>query len=334
MPVRILYLGERAYGNLEGSFSRAFTRLGCEVRFVDVSGRFGLSGTSLVSRAAGRLTRAAARALLPPLLRRIAGAGYDLLFLHKTPLLSPELVDDLRRRAGARLFCFCPDDPLDPDPSRGHPNVRRLIPFCDVYFTFARFIIDKLGPAGARQIEYLPFAHDPELHHPLSGGPRCDVAFVGNYSAERARGVAPLLGHDLALWGGRWQLATASDRRFARAIRGGAQVGAAFARIYGAAAVGLNLIQVYPDGHNMRSFEAPACGGLVLSTRTRELSSLFEEDREIACFGSPEELEEKVDRYLADPQARTKVAAAGRARVAGETYLERARRVLDVLTQC
>ena len=51
MRVRILYLGERAYGNLEGSFSRAFDRLGCDVRFVDVSGRLGLSGTSLVSRA-------------------------------------------------------------------------------------------------------------------------------------------------------------------------------------------------------------------------------------------------------------------------------------------
>src|SRR5205823_5865385 len=81
-----------------------------------------------------------------------------------------------------------------------------------VEFTSAPFILDKLGPAGARQIEYLPFAHDPELHHPLAGGPPCGVSFVGNHSAERARAMAPLLDHDLALWGTRWQTAAGSDR--------------------------------------------------------------------------------------------------------------------------
>jgi hypothetical protein len=331
MAARILYLGERAYGNLEWSFERAFRRLGCDVRFVDIGGRFGLAGGGLLPRVVGRLAKPAVRALLPALLRQIAGARFDLVFCHKTPLLSPDSVAEVARRAGAKLFSYCPDDPLDPDRSRGHPNVRGLIPRCDVYFTFARFIAAKLGPAGARHVEYLPFAHDPELHHPVAGGPPCEVAFVGNHSAERAGWLEPLLDRDLGVWGSRWSAESRRDARFARAVRGDAQVGPAFARIYGAAAIGLNLIQVYPDGHNMRSFEAPACGGFVLSTRTSELATLFEEDREIACFGDRDELREKVARYLADPAARARVAAAGRARVAGETYLERARRVLAVL---
>jgi glycosyltransferase involved in cell wall biosynthesis len=343
VSVRILYLGSRRYGNLEWSFRRAFLELGCAVRFVDISGTppvpF-LAETGLPYRATMRMLRPFVaplqERLLPPLLGR---RHYDLIFLHKNLQLAPHAIDELKRRTGARVFCFYPDHPFDPHPSRANQHTRGLVPLADCYFTFGRFIMDELRAAGARRIEYLPFAYDPALHSPprLSAEDRarlrCQVAFVGGHSEERARWLRHLVHVDLGVWGARWQTARSLDARFEQAHRGGEQVGEAFARIYAAADIGLNLIQVYPDGHNMRSYEALACGGFVMSNRTRELVELFREDQELACFDSPAELTDKVSFYLARPQARDRIARAGWERVRGETYVARARRVLAVLDE-
>jgi spore maturation protein CgeB len=81
--------------------------------------------------------------------------------------------------------------------------------------------------------------------------------------------------------------------------------------------------------HNMRSFESPACGAFTLSQRTPELSDLFEENTDIACFGSVEELRDQVARWRADPAGRAEIAAAGYERVRDDTYARRAAVLLE-----
>jgi spore maturation protein CgeB len=67
----------------------------------------------------------------------------------------------------------------------------------------------------------------------------------------------------------------------------------------------------------------------MLHERTPELAELFEEGKEVACFGSVEELAEKVDFYLAHPEERERIAAAGHRRcVPAYSYEERMRRLL------
>ena len=81
--------------------------------------------------------------------------------------------------------------------------------------------------------------------------------------------------------------------------------------------------------HNMRSFESPACRAFTLSQRTPELSELFAEDEEIACFGSIDELREAVARWLPDVRGREGIATAGFSRVRDDTYARRACAILD-----
>lgn len=338
--IRILYLEHGARGSLEWSLARSFQRLGCEVTWFDGTDErlvAPLAGAPFVQRVARRLTRPLLPTLFDAWLPRFArGRRFDLVFCHKSMRLEAATLRRVADDQHALLFCFQPDHPFDSHPSRSNARSRALVPLVDCYFTFGRFIMPPLVEAGARRVEFLPFAHDPELHAPpkLSDEERralrCEVAFVGNHSLERERWLQPLLDRDLGIWGARWDQAVARDARFQRAIRGGPQIGADFARIYAAADIGLNLIQVYPDGHNMRSFEAPACGGFVLSNRTPELLQLFVEDVELACFGDVSELRTKVDHYLRHPEERRRIAEAGHARVINETYDARARRILEV----
>jgi spore maturation protein CgeB len=81
----------------------------------------------------------------------------------------------------------------------------------------------------------------------------------------------------------------------------------------------------------MRTFEIPACGAFLLAERTEEHLELFEENKEMVCFESPEELVDKVRYYLAHDKERQRIAEAGYGKVTGEkhTYQDRLSEILN-----
>ena len=80
----------------------------------------------------------------------------------------------------------------------------------------------------------------------------------------------------------------------------------------------------------MRTFEIPACGGFMLTERSEEIIEFFEEDKEVACFSTPEELREKIDFYLEHPALRKEMAERAYQKVQQETYLKRVQQILKV----
>jgi spore maturation protein CgeB len=63
-----------------------------------------------------------------------------------------------------------------------------------------------------------------------------------------------------------------------------------------------------------RTFEIPACGGFMLHERTAEVLEFFSEDVEIACFGSVDELIDKVRHYLGRDDLRERMRSAAHER--------------------
>ena len=65
------------------------------------------------------------------------------------------------------------------------------------------------------------------------------------------------------------------------------------------------------DTYTRRNFEIPACGSLMLSWRTEDLLSLYEEAKEAEYFSSAEELVDKAKYYLSHERQRQRIAEAG-----------------------
>jgi spore maturation protein CgeB len=109
------------------------------------------------------------------------------------------------------------------------------------------------------------------------------------------------------------------------------------AKAIAGAKIALNFIRTrdpqVKDTHNMRTFEIPACGGFMLTTRTKEQAEFFEEDKEYVAFDDPAELRAKVERYLPDESSRRTIAAAARARVLRYSYERRAEQILSLYRQ-
>jgi len=264
----------------------------------------------------------------------------DLLLVIKGWYFFPETIKKIKKLFPKLLiFNFNPDNPFNTW-HKGSSNdlIRNSIPFYDVYFIWGKFLIEPLRKAGARRVEYLPFAWDPFLRQPaglLNEDEQehfgSDVVFVGSWDKERERILSRLLGYDLKIWGSSWQKA---NSKLQSAWTKKAEFGKNFCKIIKSSKIVLNLIRKQnPSSVNMRTFEIPACRGFMLSTRTEESLQFFQEGKEAEYFSDYEELKEKIDFYLKHDDLRKQIAENAYRKVLSDesyTYKDRAKKILEV----
>jgi spore maturation protein CgeB len=101
--------------------------------------------------------------------------------------------------------------------------------------------------------------------------------------------------------------------------------------ILGSSTIGLNILRPQNElGHNIRTFEIPATGTLMLSERSQELLNLFEEDREAVYFSTPNELLEKVNYLLQNSTLINSIAESGYKKALNHTIADRVLEVHDL----
>lgn len=92
--------------------------------------------------------------------------------------------------------------------------------------------------------------------------------------------------------------------------------GEAVSLVYAGSKINLNIsLRGMEGGTPLRIPEIMGAGGFVLSSYGAETAEIFEEDKEIVMFKTPEELMEKADYYLAHDKEREKIALAGQRKV-------------------
>ncbi|MDL2210207.1 glycosyltransferase [Desulfovibrio sp. OttesenSCG-928-O18] len=104
-------------------------------------------------------------------------------------------------------------------------------------------------------------------------------------------------------------------------------------RLYPASSVNFNCTSKQMKGAvNQRVFDVPATGSFCLTDWREQIENLFEPGTEVICYHSPEEAEDMIRYYLANPEARKTVSAAARRRVLAEhTYDHRITSMVDTM---
>lgn len=102
--------------------------------------------------------------------------------------------------------------------------------------------------------------------------------------------------------------------------------------VYASSEISFNATSLQmPHGVNQRIFDAPLCGGFLLTDRQGALFELFAEN-EVAVYDGPGDVAEKAAFYLAEPGLRGEIAAKARQRILGEhTYRVRMGQMLEKL---
>ena len=335
----ILLVGNGRPHHVGACFQRALRELDHPYRFVDEAALTPEPPGAWIRRSVGRVPGVlslARQVFVRAVMATVATFRPDVVLVVKGGFLTPRVLSAIRR-SKAILVNYATDDPFNPRVST--PEIRASIPLYDVYVTTRKATVDDLIHAGAREVVWIPFAYDPTLHFPESPRDaqeatafRSDVAFIGGGDEERASVFAELAGRnhaDLRLYGGYWKRYR-SLRPFARGFVFGRQL----RLVLGGTRVAPCLVRrANRDSHVMRTFEVPACGAFMLAERTEEHAEFFEEGRDIACFGSSEELADKVAYYLRAEGERTRLARNGHERVVRgrHTYRDRLVQILDLV---
>lgn len=101
--------------------------------------------------------------------------------------------------------------------------------------------------------------------------------------------------------------------------------------VYAASKINLNIsLKGIEGGTPQRVLDIMGAGGFVLTNYCAETAELFEEDKEIVMFKTPEELVEKAGYYLSHDEERERIAAAGHEKVLREyTYEKKLKQLME-----
>jgi hypothetical protein len=326
---------------LAESYARAFGQLGHEViRFDSDQAYF-----EAAWYARNRWTRRLLRPVLWNRLNRrtvevVRSRRPDLVWIGKGPYLHTETVHCLRSEEGLPVVNYYPDNPycgVPLDPRKTSAQRRDLIPVLREYtrvYTWDKQLVKRLESDGVHAA-YVPFAADATVYRPMRAE-RCTecrsaphaVVFVGQHDAKRQRDLGMIRAHQVGLWGARWRRAA---RRFngRHVIHAAPAFGSACALLYGAAEVSLNVVNdLNMPGHNMRTFEIPASGGVMVSTYTAEQAEFFPEGEAAWYYRHPADLDDIIGRLRRDKVLRERTRDAA-LRIAREhDYRQRAEAIL------
>ncbi|MEQ1634162.1 MAG: glycosyltransferase [Planctomycetota bacterium] len=222
--------------------------------------------------------------------------------LHRCPVPVVGIVSDynLMLPSNARLqsqfdVLLCDRNGVELFEKLGYPDVRY---FCQ--YTFKR-----------------PF-HERRLDAPRP----TDVAFAGNLNPAVQRERAPWIA----------RLCNLESRGIRLEVRQGVN-GAAYGDMLGRSRIGFN--RSIRGEMNLRAFEVPAAGALLLMEReNREVREFFVPDEECVLYGE-DDFEQVVLSLLRDEPRRQRIAAAGHRRVQDHSLGNRMPALLEVLaTKC
>ena len=318
--LRVLYVApvddaELAHNGLR---LRALERLGCTVTHLDPA-RAGWM-ERLVRRDMSHRVQVALDASNPQLVL-VAGAG----------VVTPDLVDEVRKGRPARWLQVLGDDIGDPNAA-----AREAMAF-DHIFVGASGALTAFDRFGVKHAHYLAVGCDPSVHKPLSArGPfRANVVFAGGATPRREKMLVELVEFGLALWGPGWRKTTLRDY-----CRGELPSTEDFVRAYAGATVAVNVHRTGTgdrgadaSGVNRRAFEVAAIGVTQVVDVRPDLAQHFEDGAEVLTYTTPEQLRGQVKRALQEDKYRDRLSTAARQRALhSHTYMHRMKTLLDVAT--
>lgn len=249
----------------------------------------------------------------------------DVVFLHTSYPMYEELVPLVREHVpGVRLIqgwvCvgFCEE----------HHHLFRSV---DFMLTCETGIHKRLNEAGARAYHMVHgFEHNLLPRIPEPAAPKHDLFFAGSlvmssgYHLKRAEILTSLvnMGVDIDLHSNPVEAKSKVDEALRSRIKPPVYGLAMYQALSNARIAFNNHIDMTSSAANIRLFEATGVGACLLTDRQPGLGNLYEEDREVVAYDSPEECAEKVRWLLDHPEQCVAIAEAGQRRTLRDHRLE------------
>ena len=281
------------------------------------------------------------RAFNAALLREVPALQPDLVLVFKGMEIFPETLQQLKAKTKALLANYNPDHPFQfHSRGSGNANVTSAIALYDLHFSYHRQVVERIKADYQLPAYWLPFGYDDkkkitrEALRQKEEIPR--IAFIGNPDRIRFRFIQAVVaaGLPIDVYGENWK------RWFQPKGQHGLRIfpavyGEAFVEAMSRYRVQLNIFRPHNEGsHNMRTFEAPAVGAIMLAPLSEEHTVLFSQDEEAFFYTNVAETVGKGQKLLQlskEAAMRCKQQALQRSEKSGYSYADRAAQLVSTV---
>ena len=254
----------------------------------------------------------------------------DIVWVFKGMEVLPETLTWMKEK-NILSVNYNPDNPfIFSGRGSGNKFVTESINLYDEHLTYNLEVKKRLEERGLR-VAFLPFGFElaEDVFQSACQEPEIPRAcFLGNPDAQRAAVIKELVkaGISIDLYGNGWDKFV-EDQSLQKIFP--AVYGNNFWKTLRAYRFQLNLMRIHnEDSHNMRSFEVPGVGGIMLAPATTEHKLFFTDGKEAFLYSDIKECVEKAKYILAIPKEEADtIRARARERSLGDgyTYQQRAR---------
>ncbi len=232
----------------------------------------------------------------------------DVIFTYLSgELVGPETLQTLRKHSVPIVNLALNDKEHFVGKIRGGIawGARDICRYFDLCWTSTEDALVKYCVEGALPI-YLPEGANPDIHKPYNVEKTIDVSFIGQCYGNRAAVISELRkkGISVDAYGLGWSNGPLSTEDMVK--------------MYSQSKINLGFGAV--AGHKDtfclkgRDFEIPMSGGLYLTEDHPELENVFRVGEEILTYGDIDDLERKIEYYLAHPVEAEEIRRKGRKR--------------------
>ena len=294
---KVLIVGSREKFSLEKMYYRAFKKLRINVEFYHtentVKNRFFLLTEKFFPEIRYFFIRKYFKIFLNN------KKNYDLIIIFKGLYLRSNFLQELKTKyPDCKFINIYPDDPFDIKKKNiSNQNLLDCIKEFDFFCIWSKKIFKKLKKKTKnKKLIYLPFGYDEFLHTKEKNVKkyRNAINFVGSYDEKRFKLINSIDQKNLIIAGNNW-----NKNLFNKYSNIKALFDKKLSRLIGSSLISINILRDQnKSSHNMRTFEIPAMGGLMLTTRSKEQNYFFQENKECIMFSGRKELNYKINYLL------------------------------------
>lgn len=227
----------------------------------------------------------------------------NIIFIFKGMEIFPETLQYFKQQR-IKLVNYNPDNPfIFSGGGSGNKNVTNSISLYDLHFTYDSTVKEKIETTYSIPCKILPFGFDiPETLYKecVKEEEVIKVCFLGNPDNIRASFIKKLIDKGVAidLYGNGWhKFITHTNATIYNSVYGDE-----LWKTLRKYRVQLNIMRLHnPTSHNMRSFEVPGIGGIILAPDTIDHRTYFEVDKEIFLYKNVEECVYQINLLLKKP---------------------------------
>ena len=332
----ILIVGSFSKGALEHQYVRVLSEQGFDVSTYDIQKKVNLvREKSVFSKALFKINQSLfyenANIELFDLVVSIK-PKYILVF--KGMEIFPETLMKIKK-TGSFLVNYNPDHPLQFfSEGAGNSNVLKSISIFDLYISYSTKIVSELNDKYSNAA-CIPFGYDETIKIPNS--PINEIVFIGAYDKTREAELSNIESDKLSIYGPvNWSKKLSRNEHLLSKYKGRPLYDIDYYSTIGNAIASINILRkqnIIEGSHNMRTFETAGVGGLLISNRTKEHLTFFEEGVEAYYFDTIDQLNDILNNKMKDLDKikKMKNAAISRCIVSKYSYNDRVKEFINLI---